>query len=67
VRSISAKSEIGAGSKERTEQVMRQSEELQEQSENLQSLNEELQAQSEELQSVNGELFRNPNNYRYEY
>ncbi|MGZ3810455.1 MAG: two-component regulator propeller domain-containing protein [Mucilaginibacter sp.] len=41
---------------ERTDQVMRQSEELQVQSENLQALNEELQAQSEELQSVNDEL-----------
>ena len=50
VRSIiKQKAKLEREIKERTEEVMRQSEDLQ-------SLNEELQAQSEELQSVNEEL-----------
>jgi len=42
--------------KERTAEVVKQSEELQSQSEELQSMNEELQAQSEELQSQSDHL-----------
>jgi signal transduction histidine kinase/CheY-like chemotaxis protein/ligand-binding sensor domain-containing protein len=53
---IKQKAKLEREVKERTEEVMRQSEELGIQSENLQALNEELQAQSEELQSVNEEL-----------
>ncbi len=57
VRSIMMqKAKLELQVKERTAEVMRQSEELQVQSEDLQSLNEELQAQSEELQAVNEEL-----------
>jgi len=53
---IKQKAKLEREVKERTAQVVRQSEELQVQSENLQSVNEELQAQSEELQAVNEEL-----------
>ncbi|HEY4196752.1 MAG TPA: response regulator, partial [Mucilaginibacter sp.] len=53
---IKQKAKLEHEVKERTAEVMRQSDELQVQSENLQALNEELQAQSEELQSVNEEL-----------
>ncbi len=42
--------------KERTAEIVKQSEELQSQSEELQSMNEELQAQSEELQSQSDHL-----------
>jgi signal transduction histidine kinase/DNA-binding response OmpR family regulator len=53
---IKQKARLEREVKERTAQVMCQSEELQKQSENLQALNEELQAQSEELHIVNDEL-----------
>lgn len=42
--------------KDRTNELVLKSEELQSQSENLQALYEEMQAQSEELQSINEEL-----------